>query len=59
MAGPVVLYSLMGYHAIKMCVGEKEPSLDTNIAIILLVVLGLALRNSWALLMDRAFRKIT
>lgn len=57
LVGPFVLYSLLGYQAIKIFVGRQEPSLDTQIAFILLVVLGLALRNSWTLLMDRDFQE--
>ena len=57
LAGPFVLYSLLGYHAIRVYAGEQANSLDTNIAFILLVVMGLALRNSWALLMEPTFQK--
>lgn len=59
LAGPFVLYSLLGYHAIRVCVEEQAHSLDTNIAIILLAIMSLALRNTWALLMEQTFQKNT
>jgi hypothetical protein len=57
LAGPFVLYSLLAYHAVKIYLGKQENSFDNSIAIILLVLLGLALRNSWNLLVDGAFQR--
>jgi hypothetical protein len=57
LAGPFLLYSLLAYHAVNICLGKHENSFDNSIAIILLVLLGLALRNSWNLLVDGAFQK--
>jgi len=57
LAGPFLLYSLLAYHAAEICLGKHEKSFDTSIAIILLILLGLALRNSWNLLVDGAFQR--
>lgn len=57
LAGPFVLYSLLAYHAVHTYLGKYEKSFDDNIAIILLVLLALALRNSWNLLVDGAFQR--
>lgn len=57
LAGPFLLYGLLAHHAVNIYLGKHENSFDDNIAIILLVLLGLALRNSWNLLVDGAFQR--
>jgi hypothetical protein len=59
LAGPLILYLLLAYYAGKAYLGEPQSTPDESVAILLVLVFSLALKNSWSLLVEGAFPKNT
>lgn len=58
-AGPLVLYSILVYCAAKAYIVGEEIAEDKNVAIVLVLIFSLALKNSWSLLVEGAFTRKT
>jgi hypothetical protein len=56
-AGPLILYIVLGYYAAKSYLAGAEIAEDENVAIMLVLIFSLALRNSWSLLVEGAVTK--
>jgi hypothetical protein len=55
-AGPLTLYVLIVYESAKAYFGHWSDSTEQNVAIFLTILFSLALRNSWDLFTEAAFR---
>lgn len=55
LAAPLIIYLLLGYHSIWTLHGAPPDRLDENVALLLAVLFGLALRNSWHLVVEGVF----
>jgi hypothetical protein len=57
--GPVFVYILLGYDALRTLLNNPYVPMDDRIAILLTVLFAIALRNSWHLVVEGVFRKNT
>ena len=57
LAAPFVIYLLLAYHALSILRGMSPDKLDENVAMLLAILFGLALRNSWHLVVEGVFRE--
>jgi hypothetical protein len=57
LAAPMIIYLLLGYAGAKTLLGAPQATLDQNVALLLAILFGLALRNSWHLVVEGTFRK--
>lgn len=57
LAGPLILYLLLGYYAAISYRGGAEIAEEKNVGMVLVLIFSLALRNSWSLLVEGAFAK--
>jgi hypothetical protein len=57
--GPMSVYILLGYDALRTLLSGPSGSMDDRIAILLAVLFAIALRNSWHLVVEGVFRKNT
>lgn len=56
LAAPFVIFILLAYHGFSILHGAPPDNLNENIAMLLAILFGLALRNSWHLVVEGAFR---
>ncbi len=54
--GPVTVYVLIVYHAARAYFGQWGDSTDESVAILLVILFSLALKNSWNLFAEAAFQ---
>jgi hypothetical protein len=54
--GPLILYILIVHEAAKAYMGQWRDSTDQNLSILLIALFSLALKNSWSLFVEAAFR---
>jgi hypothetical protein len=56
LAAPLIIYFLLGFDSLKTLLGSPD-GLDEFIALLLAVLFGVALRNSWHLMVEGAFHE--
>ena len=56
LAAPLSIYLLLGYHGLVALNGAAANDLDQNVSLLLAILFGLALRNSWHLVVEGVFR---
>ncbi len=56
LAVPFVIYLLLAYQSFSILRGAPPDKLNENVAILLAVLFGLALRNSWHLVVEGVYR---
>jgi hypothetical protein len=54
--GPLILYMLIVYQAGMAYFGQWQDVTEQNVAIVLVILFSLALRNSWKLFVEAAFQ---
>jgi len=57
LAAPLIIYLLLGYHGLRAFLGDPRDNLDEQVALLLAILFGLALRNSWHLVVEGVFRR--
>jgi hypothetical protein len=57
LAAPLIIFLLLGYDSSRALLGCPEGRLSELVALLLAVLFGLALRNSWHLMVEGVFRK--
>jgi hypothetical protein len=57
LAAPLIIYLLLGFDSSATLLGGPEARLDDRVALLLAVLFGLALRNSWHLVVEGVFPK--
>ena len=56
LAAPLVIYVLLGFDSLRILFGSPA-QLDELIALLIAILFGLALRNSWYLIVEGVFRQ--
>jgi hypothetical protein len=56
LAAPLIIYLLLGYHSLWTLHGAPPERLNENVALLLAILFGLALRNSWHLVVEGVFQ---
>jgi hypothetical protein len=54
--GPLILYLLIVYYASRAYFGRWHDVTEQNVAVVLVILFSLALRNSWKLFVEAAFQ---
>jgi hypothetical protein len=54
-AGPLILYGFLAYYAARSYFASTEIAEEKNVAIVLVLIFSLALKNSWSLLVEGVF----
>jgi hypothetical protein len=56
LAAPFIIYLLLAYHSLSILYGAPPDKLDEDVAVLLTILFGLALRNSWHLVVEGVCR---
>ena len=56
LAAPLVIYVLLGYDSLRVLFGNQS-QLDELVAFLIAILFGLALKNSWDLIVEGTFRQ--
>jgi hypothetical protein len=57
LAAPLIIYLLLGYDSTKALLGGPEERLNELVALLLAVLFGVALKNSWHLVAEGSLRR--
>ncbi len=56
LAAPLIIYVLLGFDSLRILLGGQG-QLDQPTALLIAILFGLALRNSWHLIVEGVFEK--